>query len=173
MQRDTKAALNTIMAFDKTLALGLAHTSITTAVVAPDLTHKVGATIVDKGSEYYNFKQHSLSSVGQKRHYKVTIALPEKPSPGLSYPALYMLDGNAALAGLNEQGLSPLRMTLKSILTSAHRHTTTHHRYDTSEEIKKHASLNLVSKQKASFCDQNGKISIWSALQELNLRPIP
>ncbi len=79
------------------------------ALAAPDLTQKVGTTLVEQGSQYYRFQQLALTSNDQQRRYQITLAIPKAAAPEHGYPVLYMLDGNAALAALNEQRLSRLQ----------------------------------------------------------------
>lgn len=61
------------------------------------------------GSRYYQFEQLELASEDQQRHYQITLATPKAAMPKNGYPVLYMLDGGAALAALNEQRLSRLQ----------------------------------------------------------------
>lgn len=144
------------MALCTAVILSLALILPTAAIAAPDLTRKVGATIVDTGSEYYNFKQHLLSSADQLWHYKITIALPKVPAPDSGYPVLYMLDGNAALAGLNEQRFKRLQTADSPVIVTIAYDTEAYfdvnaRAYDytpplsngTPEEIKKHGGADI------------------------------
>lgn len=63
---------------------------------------------VERESRYYRFERFGLPSADQQRHYQVTIAIPQAAIPERGYPVLYMLDGNTALAALNEQEFSRL-----------------------------------------------------------------
>ncbi|WP_115717310.1 alpha/beta hydrolase [Gallaecimonas mangrovi] len=74
----------------------------------PDLSKPLGPTIADTGSHYYHFSKHALASKDGQRHYQVVIAIPNKKPPKGGYPVLYLLDGNAALAGLNDHILGQL-----------------------------------------------------------------
>lgn len=64
---------------------------------------------IEKTSRYYRFEGFVLTSVDQQRHYEIVISTPRAPIPERGYPVLYMLDGNAALTALNEQGFSRLQ----------------------------------------------------------------
>ncbi|GGB38704.1 hypothetical protein GCM10011502_09920 [Oceanisphaera marina] len=64
---------------------------------------------VEKTSCYYRFEGFALTSLDQQRHYQIVISIPKAPIPEQGYPVLYMLDGNAALAALNEQDFSRLK----------------------------------------------------------------
>ncbi len=49
-----------------------------------------------------------VSADGQ-RHYRVRVAVPKTPAPAGGFPALYLLDGNAALMELDEAALERQR----------------------------------------------------------------
>lgn len=97
------------MPYYKTLIMSLFFVTHGIAMAAPDLTQKVGLTIADTGSTQYRFEKISFTSNDQERHYQINIAIPKAPAPANGYPVLYMLDGNAALAALNDQRLNRLQ----------------------------------------------------------------
>ncbi|WP_241618459.1 alpha/beta hydrolase [Rosenbergiella epipactidis] len=74
----------------------------------PDMT-PLGPSIADQGSSFYHFKTYKVESADTQRHYKIWVAIPNKPAPAQGYPILYLLDGNSSLSRLNEsqlQGIS-------------------------------------------------------------------
>lgn len=72
----------------------------------PDLSKSMGATLADRGSAFYTFTQHELLSQDGQRHYRIWLAVPKRAAPTAGYPVLYLLDGNAALAALQEKQLA-------------------------------------------------------------------
>lgn len=69
---------------------------------------RVGETVVDHPSVWYQFERHLVDSVDGKRHYRIDISIPRGPVPASGYPVLYMLDGNAAMATLSDADLAAL-----------------------------------------------------------------
>ncbi|WP_229779307.1 alpha/beta hydrolase [Pseudomonas matsuisoli] len=74
----------------------------------PDLSKPVGPTIADQGSAHYRFSHFDLDSVDGERHYRIWVAEPKRDAPPSGYPVIYLLDGNAALATLDEALLSEM-----------------------------------------------------------------
>ncbi|MDR1270397.1 MAG: prolyl oligopeptidase family serine peptidase [Planctomycetaceae bacterium] len=68
----------------------------------PDLSRPLGPTIADTGSQFYRFEKFDLDSSDGERHYKITVGIPKTETPENEYPVFYMLDGNAALAVLDD-----------------------------------------------------------------------
>lgn len=68
----------------------------------------VGPTVADRGSPHYTFTSFLLASADQKRRYWVQVGIPKRPAPAKGYPAIYMLDGNAAMAAITEADLAEL-----------------------------------------------------------------
>ena len=68
------------------------------------------ATLVERGSMYYSFETHLLDSADGKRRYRVYLGIPKQPAPMMGYPALFLLDGDAALAQLQDVWLSPHKL---------------------------------------------------------------
>lgn len=73
---------------------------------APDLTRKVEHSWDRQGSSLYQFEQHVLASSDGQRQYRITLAKPKAAMPEQGYPVLYALDGNAALAALDDSVLA-------------------------------------------------------------------
>jgi predicted alpha/beta superfamily hydrolase len=81
---------------------------IANAVAAPDLSTPVGPTVADAGSDFYQFNSFKIDSYDGNRHYRITIAIPQRPAPSKGYPVIYLLDGNAALASMDDSFLKDL-----------------------------------------------------------------
>ncbi|WP_287810950.1 alpha/beta hydrolase-fold protein [Pseudomonas sp.] len=77
--------------------------AVATASARPDLSLPSTPNIAQRGSSLYRFTQLDLDSVDAKRHYRVWVGVPKRAAPAAGYPALYMLDGNAVLAALDDQ----------------------------------------------------------------------
>lgn len=67
------------------------------AMAQPDLNRRIGVTVADTGAPGYRFQTLRLASADGQRHYRLWLAVPQLPAPATGYPALWMLDGNAAL----------------------------------------------------------------------------
>lgn len=74
----------------------------------PDLGRKLGPTIADSGSAVYLFTSLDFTSNDGERRYRVSVAIPRRTAPEKGYPVIYMLDGNAVLAALDEPRLRAL-----------------------------------------------------------------
>ncbi|WP_457808522.1 alpha/beta hydrolase [Kushneria sp. EE4] len=74
----------------------------------PDFNEPLPPGIVEKGSKVYDFRVHRLTSADGQRHYRITVAVPRKAPPEAGYTPIYLLDGNAALAELDEQDLKAM-----------------------------------------------------------------
>jgi predicted alpha/beta superfamily hydrolase len=79
---------------------------------------QVGETVADRPSAVYRFETHLLDSVDGKRRYRIQIAVPTRPVPAGGRPALYMLDGNAALAALTDADLQALSAGATPVLVA-------------------------------------------------------
>lgn len=75
----------------------------------PDLSRTTGPTLADTGSRAYAFHVLRFVSADGQRHYRVRVAVPKTPAPAGGFPALYLLDGNAALMELDEAALERQR----------------------------------------------------------------
>jgi len=70
---------------------------------------RVGVTVADRPSAHYRFEKTYLHSTDGKRRYRIDIAIPTAPPVSAAgYGALYMLDGNAAIASLTDDDLIAL-----------------------------------------------------------------
>lgn len=76
----------------------------------PDLSQKSRPGIADagSGSAYYHFKTLAVTSDDGERHYRIVIGIPKKAAATAGYPAIYLLDGNAALEVIDEPLLAIL-----------------------------------------------------------------
>lgn len=74
----------------------------------PDLSKPLEPTIADIGSKFYRFEKFEIDSNDGERHYKIAVGIPKTAEPEKTYPVLYLLDGNAALAALNDDLFSRL-----------------------------------------------------------------
>jgi len=59
-------------------------------------------------SSFYRFERLHLDSPDGRLHYRLDLAIPLKTAPANGYPVMYLLDGNNALAQLQEQWLGEL-----------------------------------------------------------------
>lgn len=78
----------------------------------------VGPTVLNRGSELYEFSSFKLDSEDGKRHYWVQIGIPKKPAPSAGYPVIYMVDGNAAMGLINESELEALDILSPPVLVA-------------------------------------------------------
>lgn len=74
----------------------------------PDLSKKLGPTIADSGSAFYRFERFDLRSDDGGRSYRVMLGIPRRAAPAAGYPAIFLLDGNAAMAAIDERQLQAL-----------------------------------------------------------------
>ncbi|MCA1325444.1 alpha/beta hydrolase [Herbaspirillum sp. alder98] len=74
----------------------------------PDLSRPLGPTIADAGSAFYRFERWLLPSEDGQRRYRITLGIPRKAPPAAGHPAIVLLDGNAALAAIDEPQLQLL-----------------------------------------------------------------
>lgn len=64
--------------------------------------------IAARGSAHYTFETLMLEAPGGARRYRVQIARPRLAPPAAGYPAVFLLDGNAAVEALDETLLGDL-----------------------------------------------------------------
>ncbi|MCW0209220.1 MAG: alpha/beta hydrolase-fold protein [Achromobacter sp.] len=88
-------------------AAAQAQTAAPDSPVRPGM-QPLGETVADRPSAVYRFETHRLDSDDGKRHYRIQIAIPRNAPEAGGSPALYMLDGNAALATLTPADLDKL-----------------------------------------------------------------
>lgn len=74
----------------------------------PDLTRRIGSTVADTGVTGWHFEQFRMGSRDGLRRYRVRLALPDAPAPAAGFPAVYLLDGNAALMEIDATLLATL-----------------------------------------------------------------
>lgn len=68
----------------------------------------IGATVADRPSTHYRFERFTVSSPDGSRSWQVHVAVPDVPAPADGFPAVWMLDGNAALIEFDEALLGEL-----------------------------------------------------------------
>ncbi|MDR1383528.1 MAG: prolyl oligopeptidase family serine peptidase [Planctomycetaceae bacterium] len=78
------------------------------AFAQPDLSKPLGKTIADTGSEFYRFETFRMDSEDGERHYKITVGIPKTQKPESGFPVIYLLDGNSAIAAMNERMFSEI-----------------------------------------------------------------
>lgn len=74
----------------------------------PDLSRPLGPTIADTGSPSYRFERWTIPAADPGRRHRVTLGVPRRAAPPAGHPAAWLLDGNAALAALDEPLLRAL-----------------------------------------------------------------
>nr|WP_314526583.1 alpha/beta hydrolase-fold protein [uncultured Brevundimonas sp.] len=87
---------------------GLAVLAAAPALAQPTAAARVDRTIADVGSAYYGFERLSVTSEDGARVYRIWIAIPKKAAPAGGYPVAWLLDGDAALARIDEALLARL-----------------------------------------------------------------
>ncbi|MFK3972017.1 alpha/beta hydrolase [Pseudomonas sp. NPDC087358] len=65
-------------------------------------------TLAETGSAHYRFERLNLDSADGQRHYRLDIGIPRNPPAPAGYPVMYLLDGNNAVAELQEHWLAEL-----------------------------------------------------------------
>lgn len=78
------------------MLLGVAI-AVTPAIAQPDLTRRIGTTVADSGAPGWRFEGFHVESADGVRSYHIRIAVPDAEPPAAGFPAVYLLDGNAAL----------------------------------------------------------------------------
>lgn len=92
-----------VMLTRRDVALGLLLASVSRRLAAqPALTQHTGPTIETEGSIHYGFEHFRLDSADRQRHYRIVIGTPRRKPPARAHPALYLLDGNAALMAIDD-----------------------------------------------------------------------
>ncbi|MFJ3058580.1 alpha/beta hydrolase [Herbaspirillum sp. NPDC087042] len=79
------------------------------ASAQPDLSQPLGPGIAERGSAWYRFERLDLRSADGRRGYRVMVGIPRQAAPVAGYPAIVLLDGNAALAAIDEAQLQDLQ----------------------------------------------------------------
>ncbi|MCP1312906.1 alpha/beta hydrolase [Halomonas sp. 707D7] len=92
-----------------TLALGLlAFWSTPLMAQQHDPARTLGHTVLDEPIQVYRFEQFDVAHGDEARRWRVTLAIPEHPAPAAGFPAVWMLDGNAALMAFDTDLLETL-----------------------------------------------------------------
>ncbi|ENO89964.1 alpha/beta hydrolase [Thauera linaloolentis] len=78
------------------------------ALAQPNLAQRTGTTIADTGVAGYRFETITLDPAANGRGYRLRVALPDSPAPPGGHPAVWLLDGNAALMDIGEETLARL-----------------------------------------------------------------
>ncbi|SDE84429.1 hypothetical protein SAMN04488105_108202 [Salipiger thiooxidans] len=68
----------------------------------------LGPTILDTGSQVVRVESFTLSAPGQGADYRIGVLIPRRPAPEAGFPALYLLDGQAAAELLTDEVLGAL-----------------------------------------------------------------
>ncbi|MTD41294.1 alpha/beta hydrolase [Erwinia sp. CPCC 100877] len=89
-----------------------------TVVQAKPQLKPLGPNIADTGSEWYHFRSAAFDSADGQRHYRVWVGIPKAAAPAAGYPVLYMLDGNAAMARLDNKLLQRLNAAHPPVLVA-------------------------------------------------------
>ncbi|GAW42277.1 Ferri-bacillibactin esterase BesA [Brevundimonas sp. SH203] len=87
---------------------GLAVLAAAPALAQPAAAARVDRTIADVGSAFYRFERLSVTSEDGARVYRIWVAIPKKAAPAAGYPVAWLLDGDAALARIDETLLARL-----------------------------------------------------------------
>jgi predicted alpha/beta superfamily hydrolase len=91
------------------LMLWLAALLPLVALGQPLPAQQLSTTLESRGSAYYRFEHFELPAADGQRRYRVRLAIPRRQTPAAGYPALYLLDGNAALMALREDWRAELQ----------------------------------------------------------------
>ncbi|MCL7714965.1 alpha/beta hydrolase [Stenotrophomonas mori] len=57
----------------------------------------IGETVAERTSPHYRFERFVVTSSDGDRRWRINLGIPRGPAPAAGFPALWMLDGNAAL----------------------------------------------------------------------------
>lgn len=87
---------------------GLVALAAAPALAQPAPAPRTEPTVADVGSAYYRFERLSMTSEDGARVYRIWIAIPRKAAPAAGYPVAWLLDGDAALARIDEGLLARL-----------------------------------------------------------------
>ncbi|MBD3835356.1 alpha/beta hydrolase-fold protein [Brevundimonas sp.] len=89
-------------------AAGLVALAAVPALAQPMPAARTEPTVADVGSAYYRFERLSVTSEDGARIHRIWIAIPKKAAPSAGYPVAWLLDGDAALAQIDESLLARL-----------------------------------------------------------------
>lgn len=71
------------------------------AMAQPDTTRRIGATVADTQVPGYRFHALVVQAPDTDRRYRLRVAVPERAAPAAGYPAVWLLDGHAALIDID------------------------------------------------------------------------
>lgn len=77
--------------------LALASACALPALAQPDLSRRIGHTVADAGAPGYRFERIVVPMAGRAQGYRLQLAIPMSPAPAGGFPAVWLVDGNAAL----------------------------------------------------------------------------
>jgi len=78
------------------------------APAQPDPNQRIGATVADARSPHYRFERFVIRSADGRQRWRIRMAIPRPRAPAHGSPALYLLDGNAALMEFDAELLARL-----------------------------------------------------------------
>ncbi|WP_438284122.1 alpha/beta hydrolase [Pseudomonas alabamensis] len=91
------------------LALSVALAAVLPPALAqPNPGQTMEAPVLQRDDLAYRFSTLTVDAVDGQRHYQLWIGIPKRPAPAAGYPALWMLDGNAAIGALSPEQLDGL-----------------------------------------------------------------
>lgn len=76
----------------------------------------IGETVAERPSAHYRFERFVVSSADGSRRWRVNLGIPTGKPPATGFPAIWMLDGNAALIEFDDSVLEELAQTSPSLL---------------------------------------------------------
>ncbi|WP_374405802.1 alpha/beta hydrolase [Pelagerythrobacter sp.] len=88
------------------------------AAAQPRMDLTAPETIADRGAPGYRFETLHIASEDGERRYRVTVGIPEGALPATGRPALWMLDGKAALAHIDEALLAEVDANARPVLVA-------------------------------------------------------
>lgn len=76
----------------------------------------IGETVAERTSAHYRFERFVVTSQDGSRRWRVNLGIPTGKAPAAGFPAIWMLDGNAALIEFDDSVLEELAQTTPSLL---------------------------------------------------------
>ncbi len=86
------------------------------ALAQPDRQQRIGRTVADEASPHYRFQHFRLAGPDGAPRWQVRLGIPTAAAPAAGFPALYMLDGNAALMEFDAGLLAQLAQAAPPVL---------------------------------------------------------
>ncbi|MBS7458105.1 alpha/beta hydrolase [Coralloluteibacterium stylophorae] len=87
------------------IALALAAS---TATAQPRLDQPAAPSIADRAVAGYRYERFELASLDGARHYRVQVAIPDRPAPAAGFRSVWLLDGNAAFPAIADADVQRL-----------------------------------------------------------------